>query len=172
MHVIKDTNDTVNPKQQKVNLGQNENTKLDIKPEKVKTLDKKRTATAKESSSADLVCLSSPQPGVPRWREVCRYNPLTPELQQQVCQQLSLRFVCANKCSAGGPGIALNYPTSVHRIQGDGNCLFRALSYVITGTERQHLRLRHAIVRHLRSTEECHSLLGGYIRELTIEDYI
>ena len=89
-----------------------------------------------------------------------------------VCQQLGLRFVCANKCSAGGPDIALNYPTSVHHIRGDGNCLFRALSYVITGTERQHLRLRHAIVKHLRSTGVGSSLLGGYIRELTIEDCI
>ena len=44
-----------------------------------------------------------------------------------------------------------------------------ALSYVITGTERQPLRLRHA---HLRYTEESRSLLDGYIRELTVEDYI
>ena len=92
MHVNKrktDTNDTVNPphsKQQKVNLGQNKNTKLGIKPQKVKetkTLDKKRTAKAKDSSSADLVCLSSPQPKVPRWRQIWRYNPITPEWQQQ-----------------------------------------------------------------------------------------
>ena len=33
--------------------------------------------------------------------------------------------------------------------EGDGNCMFRALSYLITGTQAQHLGVRAAIVRHL-----------------------
>ena len=75
-------------------------------------------------------------------------------------------------CTPGGPNVALRYPTSVPRIRGDANCLFCALRYVITGSQRQHFRLRSAIVRHLRSTKACRSLLDGYITETTIEEYI
>ena len=32
---------------------------------------------------------------------------------------------------------------------GDGNCLFRLLSYIITGSEDQHFALRTAIVQHM-----------------------
>ena len=41
---------------------------------------------------------------------------------------------------------------------GDGNCLFRSLSYIITGSEDQHFSLRIAIVQHMLSIP--HMLLG------------
>ena len=75
--------------------------------------------------------------------------------------------MCANGCTAGGPHVPLRHPTSVHHIRGDGNCLFRAFSYAITGSERQHLRVRSAIIRHMRCTDACMSLLGGYILQYT-----
>jgi len=34
---------------------------------------------------------------------------------------------------------------------GDGNCLFRSLSYIITGSEDQHLNLHTAIIQHMLS---------------------
>ena len=40
---------------------------------------------------------------------------------------------------------------SLKRIVGDGNCLFRSLCYIITGSEEQHLALRAAIVHHMLS---------------------
>ena len=40
-----------------------------------------------------------------------------------------------------------------YKVRGDGNCLFRALCYVITGSERQHFKLRSLIIEHLRSTD-------------------
>ena len=42
----------------------------------------------------------------------------------------------------GGPNAPLTRPNmrSVKRIEGDGNCLFRAFSYnIITGSESQHM---------------------------------
>ena len=37
---------------------------------------------------------------------------------------------------------------SLRSIGGDGNCLFRALCYIISGSEAQHGELRRAIVAH------------------------
>ena len=184
---IKDVVSPPHPKQQKVDGKMKADTKDAASPPHpkqtnidgkikvdIKTADKGLPPPAKEvgSSSADLVCLSSAQPEVPTWYHTARYNPLTEEVQRRVCRQLGLNFVCANRCTPSGPNVALRYPTSMHRIRGDGNCLFHALCYVITGSQMQHFRLRSAIVRHLRSTEACRSLLDGYITETTIEEYI
>ena len=45
-------------------------------------------------------------------------------------------------------------------IQGDGNCMFRALSYVITGSEKHHLQVRANILEHM---ENIASLVLGHI---------
>ena len=124
------------------------------------------------TSSPEVVCLSPAPPLVPEWYHTRSYNPLTVEDQHRVCNDLGLQFVCANGCTAGGPLVPLRHPISVHHIRGDGNCLFRAFSYAISGSERQHLRVRSAIIRHMRCTDACMSLLGGYISDLTIDEYI
>ena len=51
--------------------------------------------------------------------------------------------MCDNGCAPGGSDVSLTYPRTVQRIQGD---LYRALVYAITGSERQHYRLRCLIV--------------------------
>ena len=58
-------------------------------------------------------------------------------------------------------------PISVRHVPGDDNCLFRALSHVITESERQHFSLRRAtcIIRHMRSTPACTRLVGCTIQE-------
>ena len=89
-----------------------------------------------------------------------------------MCLELGLRFVCANKSVAGGPDVTLKPPTLVKTIPGDGNCLFRALSYVITGSQRQHFQIRRLIVEHLRTEENCIHLIPNYITDDTIEEYI
>ena len=61
-------------------------------------------------------------------------------------------------------------------IEGDGNCLFRAFSYVITGSEPQHSGIRYLIVEHLSSlvgTESETKLLNTTISDYnSIDDYI
>ena len=37
------------------------------------------------------------------------------------------------------------------RVRSDGNCLFRAFSHAITGTQRQHFRIRPIITQYMRS---------------------
>ena len=39
------------------------------------------------------------------------------------------------------------------RILNDGNCLFRAFSYVITGRQVYHTKVREQIINHMRHTK-------------------
>ena len=52
----------------------------------------------------------------------------------------------------------LDKPSKLYRIVGDGNCLFRALSYAITGRQNYHCLVREKIVQHMRHNE--HALLA------------
>ncbi|XP_038064734.1 uncharacterized protein LOC119735105 [Patiria miniata] len=68
-------------------------------------------------------------------------------LQMRLCQQLSLPLVsilpeCNLAHSAGKPA-------SIAPIIGDGNCFFRTLSYLVTGSERFHGELRSLVVSHM-----------------------
>ena len=66
--------------------------------------------------------------------------------------------ICAP--SPGVPNVILTRPDirTRKRMQGDGNCLFRSLSYIITGFEEHHFQIRTAIVSHMRTI---HHLLNG-----------
>ena len=84
-------------------------------------------------------------------------------------------------CASGGRDVILTRPNtaSLHRISGDGNCLFCSLCYTITGSEAQHFELRSAIVAHmvcisnllcrLGSDGHCNYLYGTYI---SVESYL
>ena len=64
-------------------------------------------------------------------------------------------------------------PTRVHRFDGDGNCLFYSLCYIITGSIREHLTLRSLIVQHLRTHIGCWRLLPNFIdQDQSIDEYI
>ena len=68
-----------------------------------------------------------------------------------------------NGVQPGGPDVRLGRAdlNSVKRIRGDGNCLFRSLSYVITGAESQHHAIRSIIVMHMYSIGN--NLMCNYI---------
>ena len=85
-----------------------------------------------------------------------RYNPVPR-------QQLGLLFVSDNGSTPGGPNVPLAYPACGKKIQGD------ALCYVVTGSERQHFRLRSIIVEHMRSLAQ--SVHGLYL-EGSLEEYL
>ena len=52
--------------------------------------------------------------------------------------------------ASGSPSTPLTNPTGFKNIRGDGNCMFRAFSFIITGSEDQHMQVRHAIIQHMR----------------------
>ena len=48
---------------------------------------------------------------------------------------------------------SLEVPSQLFNINGDGNCLFRTLSHVITGRKTYHSIIQHKIVHHMREIE-------------------
>ena len=132
--------------------------------------DKARNSEVVKINPLKLIRCPTPPTNAPQVLDRYRFNPVSEEWKRRVCQELGLRFVCANACDVGGPDVKLRHPTFGHRILGDGNCLFRAFSYLITGAEDQHFELRCRIVERLTSVG--HRLLVNYISEATLQQYI
>ena len=98
---------------------------------------------------------------------------MSEQWQQNACSQMNLQFYTKNRVRTGGPNITLTHPDmrSVKRIEGDGNCLFRAFSYIITGSESQHMAVRLAILNHMVNI--AHFILDHHIVGYTsIQQYI
>ena len=75
------------------------------------------------------------------------YYPVDEAWQQRVCLALGLPFVRpSSSCSRLQTIIRTQYPNTVQKIRGDGNCFYRALSYVITGSQDYFVRLREIIL--------------------------
>ena len=79
-----------------------------------------------------------------------KYNPVDVEWQLRVCRLLGLGFCGPNRITPGSPNAPLANPVGFKNIRGDGNCMFQSLSFIITGSEDQHMHVRRAIIRHMR----------------------
>ena len=98
-----------------------------------------------------------------------RYHQVNEDWQHCMCAILGLNFVRSNRLGGGGPDVILTRPLAVKRISGDGSCLFRCLSYVMTGSQEQYHEVRTKICDHLFSI--AHFMLEHYIpSELTSID--
>ncbi|XP_050066084.1 uncharacterized protein LOC126555170 [Aphis gossypii] len=70
----------------------------------------------------------------------------------------------------------LSHPYKIQKIIGDGNCLFRAFSYLVTGTEEQHLTIRQNIATVVNTNQKILRYVGGeeqlqsYLKKNKIEN--
>ena len=94
------------------------------------------------------------------WPEL-RYHQVNEEWQHVTCTTLGLQFVQHNGLGGGGPDVILTRPLNVRGIMGDGNCLFRCLSYAVTGSESQYHTTPTKICDHLISI--AHFMLSHHI---------
>ena len=80
-------------------------------------------------------------------------EPCNTECQAFWCSALDLPLIVKyKKCSEMVK--PLEKPSKLYRIVGDGNCLFHALSYVITGRQNYHSLVREKILKHMRCNEQ------------------
>jgi len=78
-----------------------------------------------------------------KWADY-RYYPVDEEWQRQTCDLLGIQFVRPFWQQDGGSHVILTGPDSscsLKSIGGDGNCLFQALCYIISGSEDQHFEV-------------------------------
>ena len=101
-----------------------------------------------------------------------RFNPVNAQWQRQMCQLLNVQYSKPNRFGFGGPNCILTLPNlrTVRPIKGDGNCLFRAFSYVVTGSEDAHMAIRKSIIEHMMNI--AHLVLGSHIQHNSIRDYV
>ena len=152
---------------------------VDVKPR-----IKRRSIVVSEVPSAKKVCAESVTPGPSTSTVVdddcvitgeasespLKFDPVTSDWQQRACQQLGLQYYAPTRVRPGGPNVPLTHP-NMRSIQGDGNCLFRALSYIITGYEEQHMAVRNAILDHMVTI--AHFLLSHHLLNYdSIQTYI
>ncbi|KAK4316576.1 hypothetical protein Pmani_000598 [Petrolisthes manimaculis] len=86
-----------------------------------------------------------------------KFSPLTVAIQRRICNNSGGRLVFKKK---SGPSGKINKtfkntsePHTVKEIEGDENCIFRALSFAITGEEDQHAVVRSLICDFIACTE-------------------
>lgn len=62
----------------------------------------------------------------------------------------------------------LGEPSKCHQIRGDGNCMFRALSYAVTGRQIYHSIVRAKILSHMKEMEElfCSHMDSSFVEYL------
>lgn len=86
------------------------------------------------------------------------FSPLSETSQSFLCSKIKLPLVVKH-CKKSVK--ELGKPTQMFRIADDGNCLFRALSYAITGRQRYHANIREKIVDHMKHIDR---FLTPYIK--------
>jgi hypothetical protein len=106
------------------------------------------------------------------YQQTLEYRPVCREWQKAKSYQFEVDLVKPNSICHGTkpryiPSTAM--PDTVS-IKGDGNCLFRSLSFVICGDQDFHGNIRSGIVDFMRRSDEVlkHSRSG----ECTIEQYL
>ena len=112
----------------------------------------KKRKVADDDKDCEVVGVHRPAAPRYEWSDY-RYYPVDEAWQRQACELLGIRFIRPFQRQEGGSDMILTRPDmrSLRSIGGDGNCLFRALCYIISGSEAQHGELRSAIVGHMRS---------------------
>ena len=104
-----------------------------------------------DSSGSDVIDEGEDPPtqqNIPRRQEYVFYPP--DELhQRRLCHVLNLRFVAPVAYGPCSPSTYLTVPNRTVNVPGDGNCLFSALSYIVTGSKRQHAQMRAITVRNM-----------------------
>ena len=95
--------------------------------------------------------------GVEQKEVTHKFSPLTVATQREICSNSGGRLVFKKKSGPSGKRNKTfkntSEPLDVKTIEGDGNCFFRALSFVITGEEDQHAVVRSLICDYVASTE-------------------
>ncbi|XP_038066365.1 uncharacterized protein LOC119736418 [Patiria miniata] len=99
------------------------------------------------------------------------FVPLSHDQKKLLCNKLGITIVNLQSNIVTEVSDKIGRPDCIRNIKGDGNCFFRAISFAISGTEANHMRLRMATVNHLLKHA---SQYKGLLREgfTDVEEYV
>lgn len=80
-----------------------------------------------------------------------KFFQVNEEWQKRLCSQLDLTFCSAYNNTRGSRNTILTKPSRLLRVIGDGNCLFRCMSYVLTGSQDHQMQVRSRVCSHMHS---------------------
>ncbi|XP_062283095.1 uncharacterized protein LOC133987667 [Scomber scombrus] len=91
------------------------------------------------------------------------FDPLNKEVSQALCKKMNVDFEKSDEpeCLLVGK---LGKPCKNDKIEADGNSFFRAISLAISGTQKNHRKVRLAVVKHLQTHASVYenTLKSGY----------
>ena len=95
----------------------------------------------------------------------CAFISCNEGSQSRMCSVMNLPLVVKHNFKTSKK---VGQPSKLLHILGDGNCLFRAFSYVITGRQTYHMKVREQIINHMRDIEtlllpHMNTSLKGYL---------
>ena len=85
-----------------------------------------------------------------------KFVPLQTEDKEMLCFKLNINYCGTHSelLENENGNVYIGKPIHIKRSFGDGNCYYRTMAHAISGTERNHLMLRNANVRHLLQNED------------------
>ena len=111
----------------------------------VLTIDDQPTAIC---SSQDIIVLSkdASNPSTITQNMQRTFKPLPGNIRQKLAVKFGLKSKKNLRfCKTG----SLGKPRNTYKTIGDGNCFFRCVSYILTGTEDNHLIIRDKVTKHM-----------------------
>ncbi|KAL5014298.1 hypothetical protein ScPMuIL_008568 [Solemya velum] len=85
-----------------------------------------------------------------------KFSPVDNVWQGKIAQKLNLSVVKYINYGSKNDFFQNTPPSSTVAVAGDGNCFFRAMSMIMTGSESSHMELRHAVLKHVARHPECY----------------
>ncbi|XP_071943845.1 uncharacterized protein [Antedon mediterranea] len=83
-----------------------------------------------------------------------KFIPITEAQKKNMCKEVGIHCEHTDMNCGINRASQIGHPLQITNITGDGNCFYRAISYIISGTEDNHLLLRRAITNHLLETDD------------------
>uniref|UniRef100_A0A914DIW2 OTU domain-containing protein n=1 Tax=Acrobeloides nanus TaxID=290746 RepID=A0A914DIW2_9BILA len=114
-----------------------------------------------DSSDDDFILL--PQPNFSKNPIRLEFEPPSIEWRQEKCRELNLSPF--EPATIFGPSYVVPWnmpPKRIQKIKGDGNCLFRALVYFLTGHDSDilHVRMRYLICKYMEDHRDDPAILS------------
>ncbi|XP_071965644.1 uncharacterized protein [Antedon mediterranea] len=83
-----------------------------------------------------------------------KFIPISEAQKKNMCNEVGIHCEHTDRNSGINRASQIGHPLQITNITGDGNCFYRAISYIISGTEDNHFLLRRAITNHLLETDD------------------